>query len=830
MSGKLAFLAPTGLLAIAVLATAGLLEGATPHSGWQIAQSAQDLVSTGYWTASLYQEDQRISVDNGSFTVTAGKDYYGSVNVLAPQLKVSGDFGMVATINISPGGSGLLTLTGSLNTGPLFWQGLKQIVFGMQQGSVVFWYYGGTNSDPAGYRKFSAGPFTGDVNLEVLRQGTNFVFFANGTMLGQAPDVGIFANGNAYISFTDYPGVQMTISGWAMETPQGEADNVQVILPDGKVSTVHAGDSLGSLAALTGRMIGVTAYPRQIAAGGSVYLNSWPLSAADPTIRNQVAGNWSAILDDFFFWGGTEPAPDQFKLDPAEFMANFAAANGMPIHGTALVSNFPDTSSFRTTQNPAWLLKGGFTREQLIALMQSHLQSVVGRFKGRISTWDVVDEPFNQDGTWRTDNPWPTVVGAPDYLDMAFKIVHQIDPSAKLFVNEWNAENAGPKADAVYNLVRGMLARGVPIDGVGMESHFFINGNNSYLPKLSEVKANMKRLADLGLKVRVSELDARIREPVTSADLQTQAQAFVDMATACLESANCVSLNTWETNDSNSAALAASPGFSAPTLFDANFQPKPAYHALMNVLRQAASAVTTAPKLTATAVANAASYASQAVAPGEIVTLFPANVGPASLVGAGLDSSGRILTQIGGTRVLFDGIAAPMIYAVNGQVAAVVPYEVAGQSSTAVQVEYNGLRSIAVSVPVVAAVPGIFTVNSKGTGQVVALNQDGTLNSASNPAPRGTIGTIYATGEGVRNPPGTTGALSGANEAPLLPVTLTVDGVAAQLAYAASAPGFTGLMQVNFTVPETVQSGAAASIILTVGGARSAPVTLAVKQ
>jgi uncharacterized protein (TIGR03437 family) len=170
-----------------------------------------------------------------------------------------------------------------------------------------------------------------------------------------------------------------------------------------------------------------------------------------------------------------------------------------------------------------------------------------------------------------------------------------------------------------------------------------------------------------------------------------------------------------------------------------------------------------------------------------------------------------------------------MIYTVKNQVACVVPYEIAGESSTEVQVEYNGIRSVAVTVPVLPAVPGIITVNSQGTGQAVALNQDNSLNSASNPAARGSIVTIVATGEGQRNPAGVTGVPAPAYDPPVLPASLTVGGVAASLPYAASAPGFVGLMQIDFTIPETAPTGSAVPIQLTIGTLESPAVTIAVK-
>ena len=148
-----------------------------------------------------------------------------------------------------------------------------------------------------------------------------------------------------------------------------------------------------------------------------------------------------------------------------------------------------------------------------------------------------------------------------------------------------------------------------------------------------------------------------------------------------------------------------------------------------------------------------------------------------TLGGNGLDPSGKVVTTIAGTRVLFDGVAAPMIYTVKNQVSAVVPYEIAGQAATQVQVEYNGIRPVAVTVPVLPAVPGILTANASGSGQAVAVNQDGSLNSASNPAARGSVAILYATGEGQRNSAGVTGVPAPAYGGPVLsPAALTVEG------------------------------------------------------
>ena len=149
------------------------------------------------------------------------------------------------------------------------------------------------------------------------------------------------------------------------------------------------------------------------------------------------------------------------------------------------------------------------------------------------------------------------------------------------------------------------------------------------------------------------------------------------------------------------------------------------------------------PALSASDVVNAADYSGGRVAPGEIVVLYPKNAGPAVLAGSQLDSGGRTTTLLGETRVWFDGIAAPMVYSVTGQVSAVVPYAVAGRKTTQVLVEYRGVRSPAVELAVAPSAPALFTLDSTGKGQAGMLNERGCCNSARNPVARGSLASLY---------------------------------------------------------------------------------------
>ncbi len=228
-------------------------------------------------------------------------------------------------------------------------------------------------------------------------------------------------------------------------------------------------------------------------------------------------------------------------------------------------------------------------------------------------------------------------------------------------------------------------------------------------------------------------------------------------------------------------------------------------------------------------VLNGGSLLAGSLAPGEIITLIGDGIGPAFAVQPLSSPSGTIL---GGTSVLFDGTPAPLLYAGQNQINAIVPYQVAGQAVTQMQVSSAGSVIAGFSVSVVASSPAIFTLDASGTGQGAMLNEDSTMNSPSNPAKRGSIVVIFATGAGQTNPPGVDGQVVGvAAPLPNLPVTVSVGGINCAILYAGGAPGLiSGVLQVNCQVGESVTPGYAVPIILKVGNAASPPgVTLAIQ-
>jgi len=237
----------------------------------------------------------------------------------------------------------------------------------------------------------------------------------------------------------------------------------------------------------------------------------------------------------------------------------------------------------------------------------------------------------------------------------------------------------------------------------------------------------------------------------------------------------------------------------------------------------------TAPLSTIKGVTNAASYATGAVSPGELVTIFGTAIGPATAVSATTDpATGKLATTIGGVQVLFNGTAAPMIYASSTQVSAVVPYEMAPVVSPSVWIKYLGQTSNVLQLTSTTTVPGLFTQNASGSGPGAILNQDNSLNGPGNRAAKGSIVQVYMTGEGQTSPPSVTGTITTATlpppqvtPAPLLAVGVTINGLPALYVYAGEAPGLVaGMMQLNVQIPANAASGDL-PIVVSIGGKAS---------
>lgn len=272
-------------------------------------------------------------------------------------------------------------------------------------------------------------------------------------------------------------------------------------------------------------------------------------------------------------FGPIQPGPDTFAFGPADALVEFARLHAMRVRGHTLVWH---------NQNPVWLTKGSYGPAELSAMMKKHIATVVGHYAGKVFGWDVVNEAFNEDGTLRStlwlDKPGIGLKGT-GYIEQALRWAHAADAKATLFYNDYNNETINAKSDAILAMAKDFKQRGVPLDGVGLQMHITLNTD------LSTFDENLKRFADLGLIIEITELDIRVpvdaNGAATQADLELQAAMYGKIAATCLKYPACQAIQTWGFTDKHSWVPRFFKGTGAALPFDASYEPKPAYTALV---------------------------------------------------------------------------------------------------------------------------------------------------------------------------------------------------------------------------------------------------------
>jgi len=287
----------------------------------------------------------------------------------------------------------------------------------------------------------------------------------------------------------------------------------------------------------------------------------------DAYVRAFVTTATSLTPENELKWGIVQPQPNRYDFGPADDLAQLAERTGKRVRGHTLVWD---------EQLPAWVTSRPWSADALRAAMVEHVKTVVSRYRGRIASWDVVNEPFGDDGKLKPD-VFARVLG-PSYIESALQAAHEADPGAKLFVNELAAERPGPKRDALLALAADLRRRGVPLDGIGLQDHTTLDG----APTQAELEDTMGRIAALGLDVELTEVDVAIPPgtPTTPAVLGAQAAAFGAAARACADVSRCTGMTVWGVDDKWSWLGAAQ----RPLLFDATARPKPALAAVRTAL------------------------------------------------------------------------------------------------------------------------------------------------------------------------------------------------------------------------------------------------------
>lgn len=296
-----------------------------------------------------------------------------------------------------------------------------------------------------------------------------------------------------------------------------------------------------------------------------------PLGRSDAELYTQILAREFNLLtvEHVMKFAPIHPVPDRYRWQEADEIVAYAERNNMQVRGHTLVWHI---------ELPDWVYKEECSREHMIQVMQGHIQTVVGHYRGKIMAWDVVNEAIDDNGRLR-ETIWLQCIG-PDYIEIAFRSANETDPNALLFYNDYGGEGAGHKSDAIYSLVKNLRGRGVPIHGVGLQMHVTVSDYPN--PKL--VIKNMQRYAELGLVVHITEMDVAIDIPVTQDKLAKQASVYQQMLEACLSVSNCQAFVLWGFTDRQSWIPAYMKGYDSGLIFDRDYKPKPAYHALLDTL------------------------------------------------------------------------------------------------------------------------------------------------------------------------------------------------------------------------------------------------------
>ncbi|MCZ6462806.1 MAG: endo-1,4-beta-xylanase, partial [Proteobacteria bacterium] len=277
-------------------------------------------------------------------------------------------------------------------------------------------------------------------------------------------------------------------------------------------------------------------------------------------------------------WGPLTSGPGAYDFARADEAVAFAEANGMRVRGHTLFWS-------RLNGLPGWLeddlAAAADPAERLRERMSEHVNTVVGRYRGRIDTWDVVNEPLSL-GSASLDlgNLYFQTLGV-DYIADAFHLARAADPDALLFLNEVLPSLSQPTFDGLLALVTDLLDQGVPIDGVGFQAHYFLA-----LPDPAVLQERLRAFADLGLIVELTELDVSLGLLGAESDpLAAQADAYADIFAACLAVDACVGITVWGVDDGHTWLDSfIPPGPHRPLLLDESYQPKPAYRAARDVV------------------------------------------------------------------------------------------------------------------------------------------------------------------------------------------------------------------------------------------------------
>ena len=271
------------------------------------------------------------------------------------------------------------------------------------------------------------------------------------------------------------------------------------------------------------------------------------------------------VAENAMKWDSTEPNQNQFSWSQADAVVSYAQSTDKGLYGHTLVWH---------NQLPGWAQS--LNGDQLLAAMKNHVSTVAARYAGEVEAWDVVNEAFEDNGS-RRQSVFQQRIGD-SYIEEAFKAARAADPNAKLCINDYSTDAINAKSTAIYNLVKDFKSRGVPIDCVGFQAHLIVG----QVP--SDMQQNLQRFADLGVDVRITELDIRMQTPASSWSQQQQARDYAAVIKACGAVDRCQGVTVWGITDKYSWIPDVFSGEGSALLWDNDYQRKSAYDAVAEAL------------------------------------------------------------------------------------------------------------------------------------------------------------------------------------------------------------------------------------------------------
>lgn len=260
-------------------------------------------------------------------------------------------------------------------------------------------------------------------------------------------------------------------------------------------------------------------------------------------------------------WDPVQKTRGVYDFSGGDRIVDFAEARGMKVKGHALLWH---------GATPSWV--DSLSAPELRGAFEDHILTVAGHYRGRLRAWDVVNEAIDDSQPGLRSTVFSRGLG-PDYVAEAFRLARQADPEALLLYNDYGGEGLNRKANDIYELVRDLKQRGL-VDGVGLQMHV----SAASLPAIADIAANIRRLAELGLRVNISEMDVRVRDVAgdTAAKLQRQRQVYRDVVAVCVAEPRCEAVTFWGFSDAHSW-IDSFFGADDPLLFDEQYRAKPAF-------------------------------------------------------------------------------------------------------------------------------------------------------------------------------------------------------------------------------------------------------------